>query len=50
MPEILRMAAAGTIRTERMVTQRIPLSQAPQAYAALDGGGITGRAVITMDG
>lgn len=47
MPEILRMAAAGTIRAERMVTQRVPLSRAAAAYAALDNGAIIGRAVVT---
>jgi S-(hydroxymethyl)glutathione dehydrogenase/alcohol dehydrogenase len=49
MPEILRMAAAGAIRAERMVTQRVPLSGAAAAYAALDGGAIIGRAVVTPD-
>lgn len=49
MPEILRMAGEGVIRAERMVTQRVSLSQAAEAYHALDRGAIVGRAVVTPD-
>ena len=49
MPEILRLAGQGSIRAERMVTRRFPLSSAAAAYAALDSGAIVGRAVITPE-
>jgi len=50
MPEVLKLAAAGHIRAERIVTQRVPLSQANAIYQSLDRGEIVGRAVITTAG
>ncbi|HEY7928301.1 MAG: zinc-binding dehydrogenase [Candidatus Dormibacteria bacterium] len=47
MPEILRLATEGLIRAERMVTERVPLAEANNAYQALERGQIVGRAVVT---
>ncbi len=46
MPEIMRLAAAGTFRPEAIVTQRFPLEEAGAAYAALARGEIVGRAIV----
>jgi succinate semialdehyde reductase (NADPH) len=46
MPEILRLAAGGAFRPERMVTRRFPLEEAEAAYQALARGDIVGRAIV----
>jgi S-(hydroxymethyl)glutathione dehydrogenase/alcohol dehydrogenase len=46
MPEIVRLAAAGTFRPEAIVTRRFPLSEADAAYQALARGEIVGRAIV----
>ena len=48
MPEIIRLASAGVVRPETMVTQRYPLAEADAAYKALARGEIVGRAVVVM--
>ncbi len=46
MPQILRLAAQGLFRTEKVVTRRYSLEQADEAYRALDRGDIVGRAIV----
>ena len=46
MPEIIRLAAQGILRTETMVTQRFSLDQADAGYQALARGEIVGRAIV----
>ena len=46
MPEVIRLAAAGTFRPESMVTQRFALEAADAAYQALNRGEIVGRAIV----
>ena len=46
MPEILRLAERGTFRLETLVTRRYALSEAEDAYQALNRGEIAGRAVV----
>jgi S-(hydroxymethyl)glutathione dehydrogenase/alcohol dehydrogenase len=47
MPAILKLAARGFVRPERMVTRRYSLEQAEEAYQALNRGEIVGRAIVT---
>lgn len=47
MPEVIRLAAGGAFRPERMVTRRFPLAEADAAYQALARGEIVGRAIVT---
>ena len=46
MPEILRLAAAGVIAPQNIVTRRYALDDADDAYQALARGGIVGRAIV----
>lgn len=46
MPEIIRLAARGIFRPEKMVTKRYPLAEADAAYQALARGEIVGRAIV----
>jgi S-(hydroxymethyl)glutathione dehydrogenase/alcohol dehydrogenase len=46
MPEIIRLAAQGIFRPEKMVTQRFALADADAAYQALARGDIVGRAIV----
>jgi len=46
MPEIMRLAAAGTFRPEAIVTRRFSLDEADAAYSALARGEIVGRAIV----
>ncbi len=46
MPEVIRLAARGIFRPERMVTRRFPLAEADAAYQALARGEIVGRAIV----
>jgi succinate semialdehyde reductase (NADPH) len=49
MPEVIRLAARGVFRPERMVTRRFPLVESDEAYQALARGEIVGRAIITPE-
>jgi succinate semialdehyde reductase (NADPH) len=46
MPEIVRLAAAGVLRPDLMVTKRFSLDDADAAYQALARGEIVGRAIV----
>jgi S-(hydroxymethyl)glutathione dehydrogenase/alcohol dehydrogenase len=46
MPEILRLASLGTLRSESMITNRFSLDQADTAYQSLNRGEIVGRAIV----
>ncbi|MET0713392.1 MAG: zinc-binding dehydrogenase [Mycetocola sp.] len=48
LPRVVEMAASGAYDVERAVTRRFPLEHAGDAYAALDRGEISGRAIIVM--
>ncbi|GGH38100.1 zinc-binding dehydrogenase [Microbacterium album] len=50
LPEVARLAADGTFRTDELITRRYGLDDADQAYRDLARGAITGRALITMQG
>lgn len=49
VPEILALVAAGRLSVTEPVSRRFPLADAPAAYAALDRGEITGRAIVVME-
>jgi succinate semialdehyde reductase (NADPH) len=49
VPELLRLAASGTISVTRPITRRYRLDQADEAYRALDRGEITGRAIVVVE-
>ena len=49
MPELLRLAALGAFRPERMVTRRFALTDADNAYRTLGRGEIVGRAIVTPE-
>jgi succinate semialdehyde reductase (NADPH) len=49
MPEVIRLAARGVLRPERMVTRRFPLAEADAAYQALARGEIVGRAIVVPE-
>ncbi|HEY3886885.1 MAG TPA: zinc-binding dehydrogenase, partial [Vicinamibacterales bacterium] len=46
MPEILKLAATGVVKPERIVTKMYPLAEANAAYQALARGEIVGRAIV----
>jgi succinate semialdehyde reductase (NADPH) len=46
MPEIMRLAARGQLRPERMVSRRYSLDETDAAYRALAEGSIVGRAIV----
>ncbi|MEO8256299.1 MAG: zinc-binding dehydrogenase [Acidobacteriota bacterium] len=46
MPEIIRLAARGTFRPDRIVTRRFSLEEADAGYQALARGEIIGRAIV----
>ena len=48
MPELVALAAAGRISVTDPISRHFPLDQADRAYAALDRGEITGRAIVLM--
>ena len=50
LPKVVEMAASGGYDVDRAVTRRYSLEQAGEAYAALDRGEISGRAIVTMGG
>ncbi len=49
LPRVVEMAASGGYDVNRMVTRRYSLEGASEAYAALDRGEISGRAIVTME-
>ena len=49
VPDLLALAARGRIGTEPLITRRFRLDQVAEAYAALDRGEITGRAIVVME-
>ncbi|WP_028708063.1 zinc-binding dehydrogenase [Propionicicella superfundia] len=48
LPEVVRMAAEGSIRYADIVTRRLPLEQVAAGYALLRNGEIQGRAVVDL--
>lgn len=48
LPRVVEMAASGGYDVDRVVTRRYSLDQAGDAYAALDRGEISGRAIVVM--
>lgn len=48
LPEVVRMAAAGAIDYQDIVTRKFPLEQAGKGYDLLKAGQIQGRAVVDM--
>ena len=46
LPRVVELAARGGFDIERAVTRRFSLEDADRAYALLDEGGITGRAIV----
>ncbi|ARJ07417.1 alcohol dehydrogenase [Cnuibacter physcomitrellae] len=48
LPRVIEMAASGGYDVDRAVTRRYSLEHAGDAYAALDRGEISGRAIVTM--
>ena len=49
LPRVVEMAASGGYDVDHAVTRRYPLERAGEAYAALDRGEISGRAIVVMD-
>lgn len=48
MPDLIRLAAAGGVDPAASVSRRFRLDEAPSAFAALERGEITGRAIVVM--
>jgi len=48
LPTLLRLLAAGKLDLTSVISQRVPLDQAPTIYQSLSRGEILGRAVVTM--
>lgn len=48
VPELIRLVARGELAISPLITRRYPLDQVAEAYAALDRGEVTGRAIVTM--
>lgn len=49
VPEILRLVAKGQISVTQPISRRFRLEEADAAYAALNRGEITGRAIVLMN-
>lgn len=49
VPALIRMVARRQLGTSELITRRYTLDQAGEAYAALDRGEITGRAIVVVD-
>jgi S-(hydroxymethyl)glutathione dehydrogenase/alcohol dehydrogenase len=49
LPKVVEMAASGGYDVARAVTRRYSLEEAGEAYAALDRGEISGRAIVVME-
>jgi S-(hydroxymethyl)glutathione dehydrogenase/alcohol dehydrogenase len=48
VPDLIRLVADGRISMSQPITRRYPLEEADTAYAALDRGEITGRAIVVL--
>jgi succinate semialdehyde reductase (NADPH) len=48
MPMVIQLAAEGKIDLERLITRRVPLTDASDTYDALARGEIVGRAVVDL--
>lgn len=48
LPEVVRLAANGSIRYEDIVTRRLPLEKVADGYQALREGKVQGRQVVDM--
>ncbi|MFT3876029.1 MAG: zinc-binding dehydrogenase [Propioniciclava sp.] len=48
LPEVIRMAADGTIRYQEIVTRRFSLDEVAEGYALLRRGEVRGRGVVDM--
>lgn len=48
LPEVVRLAAEGTIRYQEIVTRRFALDDVAQGYALLHRGEVRGRGVVDM--
>jgi succinate semialdehyde reductase (NADPH) len=49
VPALINMTAHKQIGTSELITRRFSLDEAGEAYAALDRGEITGRAIVVVD-
>jgi S-(hydroxymethyl)glutathione dehydrogenase/alcohol dehydrogenase len=49
LPEVVSIAERGGFDTAAMITRRVGLEEAPEAYAALARGEIVGRAIVQME-
>ncbi|HBD21934.1 MAG TPA: alcohol dehydrogenase, partial [Dietzia sp.] len=43
---LIRLLAAGKLDLSGMISRRVPLTEAPETYEALDRGEVLGRAVV----
>ncbi len=48
VPDLIRLVASGRINVSQPITRRYRLDEADAAYAALNRGEITGRAIVVM--
>ncbi|MCW2786179.1 MAG: alcohol dehydrogenase [Marmoricola sp.] len=48
VPAILRLLASGKLDLSGVISQRVPLAEAPAIYQSLSRGEVLGRAVVTM--
>ena len=48
LPEVVRLAAEGTIRYQDIVTRRFALEDVAQGYELLRQGAVQGRGVVDM--
>jgi S-(hydroxymethyl)glutathione dehydrogenase/alcohol dehydrogenase len=46
VPALIRLLAAGKLDLGGMISRRVPLTEAPETYEALDRGEVLGRAVV----
>jgi succinate semialdehyde reductase (NADPH) len=49
VPDLIRLVAAGAVNTKQLITDRFTLDTAEEAYAALNRGEITSRAMVVID-
>jgi len=48
VPELIKLVARGQVGISKLVTRRYGLDDVGEAYAALDRGEVTGRAIVVM--
>ena len=48
VPELIKLVARGQVGISKLVTRRYGLDEVGEAYAALDRGEVTGRAIVVM--